>query len=153
MPITYLLAFFTLPVVFMSLSNPPSLIGAFIFVCVLIYTFKSVAFYRRNILLSTPAKSNTKDWIRINGVISLVFVLEIFVSVLVIFSKAPEMKQTLRNMLDSLNQQGSFNVSENEILPMLKGFMIFFSLYALLLLVHIIISFRFLKKYRHLFTN
>lgn len=152
MPITYLLAFFTLPVIFMSLGNPSSLIGSFIFVCVLIYTFKSVLFFRRNILLETPAKANTKDWIRINGFISGIFIIEILVSTITVFARPTEVMQVINKMVDSFAQQSTTKVSGDDIYHMLKGLLIFFSVYALILLAHIIISFKFLKKYRGLLS-
>ncbi|MGF7231252.1 hypothetical protein [Arachidicoccus sp.] len=152
LPITYLLAFFTLPVVLMSLGNPSSLIGSFIFVCVLIYSFKSIIFFRKNILLGAPAKANTKDWIRINGFISFIFIVEIIASTVTVFVRPAEVMTVINKMVDSFTQQSSTKVSGRDIYNMLKGLLVFFSVYSLILLVHIIISFKFLKKYRNLLS-
>lgn len=155
MPITFILAFFTLPFALMSFGNPSTLLGLFIFICVIIYMVKSVGFYRKHILTELPAKASNREWIRINAIVAVVFVAEIFVSAYAVFFQPESILKAMQIFMNSLQDaEGgtSLPVTAAQMLGALRNLMIFFTIYGIIMLVHIFCSFKLLKKYRHLLT-
>lgn len=156
MPIVFILAFIMLPFLLLSLSNPALLFGIFVFACVVIYMVKSVQFFRRSVVPGLPAKANTRDWIRVNAFVSIVFVLEILFNGYYMFFNSKELMTTLQIWLNKLQDaQGTASVpiSAEQMYGALKSLMIFFLVLAVLLMVHIVCSFKLLKKYRDLFVH
>lgn len=155
MPITFILAFFTMPFALMSFSNPSTLIGVFIFVCVIIYIVKSVSFYRRNIVTDLPAKANTRDWIRVNSFVTIFFILEIFASAFAVFFKPEEIIKMFQPMLNAFQEaQGGegVQITVESLYNALRNLMIFFTIYGIIMGVHIFCSYKLLKKYKNLLS-
>lgn len=155
MPITFVLAFFTMPIALMSLGNPSTLIALFIFISVIIYMVKSVAFFRKNISTNLPAKVNTRDWIRVNAFVAMFFILEILATTFVVFYKPKELLEVMQTMLNSFQDAkgtAEMPLTAADMLQALKNIMVFFALYGVLMGGHIFISFKLLKKYRHLLS-
>lgn len=151
MPISYLLAFFTISTALGLLSNPSILVSVFIMVCLVVYLIKSSSFFRKNIGQNTAAKNTTKHLIYINGAISLIFVIEIIFSFAIITFYPATIKDLLKDVAGQLSQQYGQSVSSQQLYSWLKGVIIFLFIYALLLTTHIIMSFVLIKKYQRLF--
>ncbi|UAY55967.1 hypothetical protein [Arachidicoccus terrestris] len=156
MPIVFILAFIMIPFVFISFSNPVMLLGVFVFACVVIYMVKSVQFFRRNIVPGMPAKAGNRDWIRVNAFVSIFFVLQILYNAYYLFFMHKEIMTTLQvwiNTMEDAQGTTSMPVSAELVYGALKNLMIFFLIFDVLLAVHIVCSFKLLKKYKELFVH
>ena len=153
MPIFFFLAFMVLPFALFALSNPQAWLGIFVFVCLLIYMVKSVQFLRRNILQDKPAKAKTRDWIRVNAFVSILFVIEILSTAYMVFSGNENLKSMIQvaiNQMQDAGGTGGVAVSVDQMMGFLKNIMGFFVFIDILLIIHLYCSFKLLKKYRHL---
>lgn len=155
-PIVFILAFIMVPFVFFAFSNPVMLLGIFVFACVVLYMLKSVQFFRRNITLGVPAKASNRDWIRVNAFVAIFFVLQILYNAYYLFFMHQELMQTIQVWINTMQDaQGATTmpVTADQMYGALKNLMIFFLIVDVLLAVHIVCSFKLLKKYKGLFVH
>ena len=153
MPIFFFLAFMVMPFALFALANPQAWLGIFVFVCLLIYMVKSVRFFKRNILQDTPAKARTRDWIRVNAFVSMLFVLELLSTSYMVFSNNENLRNMIQVAINQMQDAGGTTgmaVSVDQMLSGLKTVMGFFLFIDILLIVHLVCTFKLLKKYRHL---
>jgi hypothetical protein len=136
-----------------SLANPAALVSAFLMISFVIYTFTSLSFLTRGIDSGRPLKASLRDWIRVNayvaafmGIMSLLNLVSISLmgdaALRDYINKALEGQSNLPPMVNT-----AFFVT---VVKILFGFM---AVLSVVLLTHIVLNFRLMKLYRHLFAQ
>lgn len=145
--------FMMLPFVFFAFANPLYLIIAFLIACTIIYSFVSFRFNMVTVRKKLPSKSNTKPLININGFISLFIAFQILFSSYQVFSASPQFMEQFDiyyNQLPSVE-----NVTMPSKAMMLDAMKIMFAamcVYAVMMTIHVLMSFNLVKKYKDYFT-
>ncbi len=122
---------FSIPV---FVSSPVTLLSAFLMVAVILYAWYSSRFYRDVLQQQKTARHSLKDMVRVNGIVTLVFSAIIMLNVFLL----------LRNpglFTDSIK-----NLGVDMPLKNVTGFFYAMFFYAALLLIHVVWTFRLLKK-------
>ena len=151
--ISCITVFIMLPFVFYAFTNPLYLIVAFLIACTIIYSFISFRFNMVTVRKKLPSKSNTKALININGFISLFIAFQILVSSYQIFNGSPQFMEQFDIYYNQLPSVESVTMPSKAI--MLNAMKIMFTVmcvYAVIITIHIFISFNLVKKYKDYFT-
>ena len=134
-----------------ALSNPPMLFPVFTLASFVIYTFVSLRFLTKSIDIEKPCKPTLRDWIRVNAFVSAFMGTMLFMNTLTIFFMSDAMlRQTLEQILEKqVNVPPMLTMTLFvKMMKMAAWFMLFISL---ILLSHIFLNFRLMKKYKYLF--
>jgi len=156
MPVVFILAFFAMLFLMAAFSNPAFLFAAFVLGCVVLYMVKSTQFYRRNIQPGMPAKANVRDWIRVNAFVAIFFVLQLIFSagyMLVMKKEVLANFQVLLNQVQDMEGGGTVKYTAQELYNSMKNIMVFFLIFDVLLAIHIVCTFKLLKKYKGLLVH
>lgn len=152
-PIAALFGFLSLIMIFIALANPVLLLPLFIIIGFTIYTIASSVFLFKGISNNQPCKPKLKDWIKVNGYVSIVMgVMTIFNTITLMSSKKSDLKPYAEQMLamQPVKQPG---MDAEALLRIMSAISYGMMTFAILLLIHLFISFRLLKKYQYLFSN
>lgn len=132
-----------------ALSNPALLLSVFVIVAVVIYSIASFLFLINGINGNRQLQPKLRDWIKVNAYVALVFVImNIFQSIAVLQNPAI-LSEAVKQVLDM--QKSTSPLSADFMFRIMKAVVWFFLFYAILLGIHISITFRYLKQYAHLF--
>jgi len=134
-----------------ALVNPTLLMGIFIIACVVIYTFTSFRFLNKGIEQGQPCKPGLKDWIRVNAFGSLVFIFMCFLQFYYILTEPALLNTAMQQALAMQNNSAA--ASPELMVKVMKGTLYVMLGFTVLLLIHIVFSFYFLKVYNHLFNS
>jgi hypothetical protein len=134
-----------------AFSNPAMLFPLFLIACIAIYSFASLNFLIRGIDGKKYLGRSSKEWIKVNAVASAIFAL-LMISQCIIFLMHPEMLQDLVAQAKQ-NAGADLKISNAAMENYLRVTSYFFLLYAVVLFVHIIMSFQYIKLYNYLFQN
>lgn len=135
---------------FLALGNPGLLLNVFVAAAVVLYSISSFLFLINGIDSKKIQKPGMKDFIRVNAFVSIVFaVMNIFQTAAVITNPSV-LNEAIAKMPNLTSTQQTIPIGL--ILKLMKAVMWFLLLYSILLLVHIQLSFRYLKQYAYLFT-
>jgi len=151
LPIAVLFGTAVLLLLTTAMSNPAILFPIFLIACIAIYSFTSLSFLMKGIDGKKPLRKSLKDWIRVNAFASIVFAL-LMISQCILFLMHPEMLQQLSEQAKQM-QGGDLNMSEAGVENYLRITSYFFLAYAIILLLHILMSFQYLKSYNYLFQD
>jgi hypothetical protein len=134
-----------------AFANPAMLFPLFLIACIVIYSFASLNFLIKGIDGKKNLRKSSKDWIKVNAIVSIVFAL-LMISQCIVFLMHPEMIQDLVKQTKH-NAGSDFKLSEADFENYFLITSYFFLVYAIVLFVHIIISFQYLKVYSYLFQG
>jgi hypothetical protein len=152
-PIAALFGFLDILVLLSALANPALLLIAFILGCFVIYTFVSLQFLTKGIDTGRPCKPGLRDWIRVNAFVSaFVGMMFLLNSLSIFFSSDASLKQLITQLLESQPNVPPMLTGEL-FLRIMKTVAYFMFFVSLALLVHIVLNFRFMKQYKHLFEE
>ena len=151
LPIALLFAISVLLFIRAAFANPGMLIPLFIIACVTIYSFAALNFLIKGIDGKKYLGRSSKELLKVNAIVSILFSL-LMISQCVVFIIQPEMLHQLavqakQNSGDELKI--SLDVFENY----LRITSYFFLAYAIVLLIHTLLSFQFVRLYNFLFQN
>lgn len=152
-PIALLFGFMALLVLPTALANPALLLVVFIFSCVAIYTFSSLHFVRTAINKAKSCNPSLKDWIKINGYISVgtafMFLLN---SIGILMLRPIEFNDFVTKAMET---QGSLppSITPGFIGKMLKYTAVFMLITSILILIQTRIQFVLLKAYSYVFES
>lgn len=149
--IAILLGLASLFALLIALSNPVLLISVFIIITVVIYSFSSFLFLNNGIDGKRKLKPGMKDLIKVNAYVALVFVIMNIIQFFTVMSNSAVLNDAMNQVKTFQNNQSP--LSNDLMIKMMKGIMWFLFLYAVVLGVHISMTFRLLKQYDHLFTD
>lgn len=138
---------------FTALANPAMLFIVFIMGGFVIYTFASLRFLTRGIDLNKACKPSLKDWIKVNGYVSIFLGVSFLMNALtVFFSSEASLRQVLSQFLETQSNVPPMLTPELFIYMMkIAAYFLFFV--SVVLLVHVPLNFRFLKQYGYLFEE
>ncbi|MBC7651344.1 MAG: hypothetical protein H7101_06315, partial [Deinococcales bacterium] len=119
--------------------------------CTVIYVFASFRFLNKGIQQALPLKPSLKHWIRVNGLVSIVFCMLSLFQFITLLLQPQIMQQFYKQALAT--QQQIQGLTPQYFEKIIKGILYFMLTYAVLLLVHILFTFRFLQQYEHLFDE
>jgi len=123
----------------MILSSPFPLISAFIIVSIILYSFFSNKFHKQVLQKREIVKKSLKDWIRVNGIVSIIFSVIIFIDVAFLMNNP-----TL--YLDAIEGYGVEMRVEN-----INAVFIAILIYGAALLTHVLWTFALMKKNEEFF--
>lgn len=152
-PIALFLGFIDTILLMAALLNPASLIYVFILACFVIYTFVSFKFFRQGVQNEQPLKKNLKDWIKVNAIVSFFLCCLFCLNGISILLSSNE---TLLKFVDEIiAQQPNLpkEITSATLLNILKGISVFFLLMGTVGLLHLKLTFSFLKQYSYLFEE
>lgn len=152
-PIALLFGFMALLVLPTALANPALLLVVFIFSCIAIYTFSSLHFVRTAINKAKNCNPSLKDWIKINGYISVgtafMFLLN---SIGILMLRPIEFNDFVTKAMET---QASLpkSITPGFIGQMLKYTAVFMLITSTLILIQTRIQFVLLKAYSYVFET
>lgn len=155
LPFGGLFAMIALFGILVALSNPILLLNIFFIACVALYIFSSFIFLNKAIIRQTRCKPFLKDFVRVNAFVSIfVAALSIFNSVAILI-KPQILKLATQQMLSMQASlaTGAGGLNEAALLNAFKGVTIFIGVLCILLLAHALLSLRFLKLFKHAFSE
>jgi hypothetical protein len=156
LPFATLFGFESVISIFAGIGNPSVMLSAVILACVVIYIFAATFFLYKGILKETACKSSLKDWIRINSVIALIFSILAIIScasILYFFTNKTMYDKFLEVLNNSRPAGIPNNISSAELMTAMRNAILIMLPFSIILLVHILITYRLLKKYAVLFIK
>lgn len=137
----------SLSLLLMALADPSLLMNLFVIVGVVIYSITSFIFLQKGINFNAPLKPRLKDLIKVNAYVAIIFVGICIFQFIAIISN-PSLLQAEPSM-----QVFGTTLSKTLVLKMAKIRIWFMLIYSLILGLHILQTFRYLKEYAHLFVQ
>lgn len=113
--------------------NPTLLLPLFIAISLLIYTNLSGIFARQVLVQGKPMKASLKDWIKVNGIVTLIYSIVLFIAMSTVL--------TNQSLIGELSKTIGYPVN------MIRGVAIFMGVCALLLLLHVVQTLKYLKRF------
>jgi hypothetical protein len=151
LPMAVFFTIFVLLLLRAAFSNPAMLLPLFLFACIAIYSFTSFSFLIQGIDGKKVLNPSVKDWIKANAIVSVIFAL-VIIGECIVFLIHPEMLTAIVKQMKE-NGGSDFKWSEADFEKYLRITSYFFLVYSLVLFVHIIMSFIYLKSYAYLFRK
>ncbi len=153
LPIAGLFGLMAVIALLLSLVNPALLLGTFMLSAVVIYVFTSFSFYNKGVMSAKPCKSKLKDWIKVNAYVAIVFASLSLFQAVGLLSDPTILNEAIKQSTQMQQKMGAMTVAPELMLKVTKGILIFMMVFATLLVIHIIITFRLLKMYKHVFDE
>lgn len=145
------LGFASLFALLIALANPALLLYVFIVAAVVLYSFTSFQFLQTGIRQGHSFRPGYKDFIKVNGYVSLVFVVQVVLSFIIIQTN-PKLLQEQVNQVAAM--QGPANQLPADLrFKMMHAMNWALFVYALVLGYHIFSTFRLLRKHAQLFAR
>jgi hypothetical protein len=134
-----------------AFANPATLFPLFLLACIAIYSFASLNFLIRGIDGKKFLGHSSKDWLKVNAFASMVFAV-LLISQCIVFLLHPEM---LHDLVAQAKQTAGTDLKiDNATLESyFRACSLFFLVYAIVLFIHILLSFQYIKLYNYLFQN
>ena len=152
-PIASLFSVIDFFMLFTALANPTLLFVVFIIAGFVIYTFSSLRFLVRHIDLNKQAKPSLKDWIKVNGYVTIFLGVSFFMNAMtVFFSSEATLRQLLSQFLETQPTVPAMLTPELFI-TMMKSVAWVLLFISVLVMAHIPMNFRLLKQYQYLFNK
>lgn len=152
-PIALLFGLIDLIMFMMALANPALLLIVFAMACFVIYVFASLRFLLQGISIERPCKASLKDWIKVNAYGTL-FISSMFLlnSSAAFFINDINLTQMLGEMIDQ-QPELSGKVSLALFVKMFRVVSAIMFVLSILIIAHVLINFKLIKKYAHLFEK
>jgi hypothetical protein len=134
-----------------ALANPALFLGVFMLAAFVIYFVCSFKFLNKGLLNPRPLATKLRDWIKVNAYVALPFGIMMFMSSFNVIKNPASLDDHLKQMSEMQQKMGMpvQNAALNaSALQSVFYIMLFFSV---VILVHIMLTFTFLKKYESLF--
>lgn len=150
---TTIIALFCIVGILAALFNPGFLIPLFMMACLVVYEIASLIFLSKTITAQKATKKIIKDLITINSFFALFFCLLNIVQFTTIVFKPELVNQMLNNLAIESTRIGNATIDKAFMAKMFWIVSSVVSVYAVLMLVHIAISFKLLKEYKSYFIT
>ena len=138
---------------FVALANPVLLLPVFMMVGFTIYAICSAIFLFKGITNNQPCKPSLKDWIKVNAYVSSAMgVMTLINTITLMNTNKAELRKYAEQMLamQTVKPQG---FDADAFIKMMSAMSWGLLAFAGILIIHLIFTFAFLKKYQHLFGN
>ncbi len=150
-PVAVLFSICILILISAAFANPSLLMPLFLIACVAVYSFASLRFLISGVDGKKYLGKTSRELLRVNAFVSVVFAL-LMISQCIVFIMHPEMIQQLVQQTKQ-NAMAGFKLNESAMGNYMRITSYFFLVYALVLAVHILFSFQYMKQYNYLFRN
>lgn len=147
-------AMFSISILFLirsAFENPAMLFPMFLIACIAIYSFASLNFLIKGIDGKKHLGRSSKEWLKVNAIVSAIFAL-LMISQCILFLLHPEMLQQLVTQAKQ-NTGTNLKMNESSLENYMRTISYFFLVYAIVLIIHIAMSFQYIKLYNYLFQN
>lgn len=134
-----------------AFANPALFLPLFLFGCIAIYSFATLNFIIRGIDGEKLLGRSSKEWLLVNAFVSLLCAAWAVAQGVFLFLHPESVREMAAQA--KLNAGDALKASEEEVIQYLNALSYFLLVYGVVLFVHIIMSFQFVKKYRYLFQN
>lgn len=133
---------------------PSVLLSFFIIASTVIYSLSSMSFLTKGIDRSLPLKASLKDWIKVNAFVTIAFVVINLFSAIYLLASPQLINQLIRSFLDqnSINL-GSGELNAASLIKTTQYCLVGQLVYVIILMIHIIMTFKLVKKYETLFKD
>lgn len=153
LPIAALIGLMDLIIILAALVQPALLLGAFILAGVVIYTITGFIFLIKGIDRGLPCKPGLKDFIKVNAYVTVVFIAMSLIQSFALLRNDVLLKQMISEGISAQQTSLPPGYDVDKFEQIMKAALYFIMAYAAILLVHVIISFRLLKSFQHLFDK
>jgi hypothetical protein len=150
-PIAAMFGFIDILFILSALANPGLLLIAFILAAFVIYAFVSLRFLLKGIDTGRPCKPSLRDWIRVNAFVSSFMGIMFLLNALSIFFTSDIVLRQYISQFMEMQSNIPPMLNLDLFLSIMKGMAYFMFLLGIVLLIHIQLNFRLLKKYGYLF--
>lgn len=133
-----------------AIANPTMLLPLFLVACVAIYTFTSFYFLLRGVDQGKNIGRSTRDWIKVNAIVCLVFATLMIIQSIILTAQPEMLDQVLA---EAKKQSDAIDMSQPQLLQYMKVMMTIFLIYSIILLIHVLITFKLLKKHAGVFIS
>jgi len=151
LPIAVLFSMGVLTVFRAAFANPLLFIPIFFSASIAIYTFASLNFLIRGIDGKKLLGRTSKDWLIVNALVSIIYALTAIAQRFLVAIYPEVLKQYADNMKENAGSESA--ITSAQILQYLNGVSYFLLIYGMVLFIHIIFSFYYIKKYNYLFKE
>jgi hypothetical protein len=134
-----------------ALANPKMLLSVFLLGGVVVYYFTAFNFFNKGVLHAKPLKHSLKDWVRVNAFVSIALSALIIINSIGALMNPSTLKDAIHQFLSM--QKANVAISEASMVKFLNGFIYGMIAVFVLLLVHVFLTFRLLKQYKHVFDK
>jgi Sec-independent protein secretion pathway component TatC len=153
LPIEIIMGLMALIMLIMSLGNVGALLPVFMISCTVIYIFSSFRFLNSGIEQHKPLKASLKHWIKVNGYVCIGFCILMITQIITLLVHPEVMQEMYQQLMVMQNKMQGQQLSAQLFKNMMIGMFCGMLAYAVLLLVHSFMSFRFVQQYQHLFDE
>jgi len=151
LPIAAMFGFLDFLFLFSALANPALLLMVFVLAAFVIYTFASLKFLTKGIDVEQPCRTSLRDWIRVNAFVSLFMGIMFFLNAAsILFMSDVSLRQFVNQFRESQPNIPAILTTELFI-SVMKAVAYFMLFVSVVLVSHILINFRILKRYGYLF--
>lgn len=134
-----------------AFSNPSLFIPLFFIGCIAIYSFASLNFLIRGLDGKKMLGRSAKDWLIVNAIVSVVYsLLAVFQRIM--FSLNPGAVEEIVKQVKT-NAGDALKATDAQVIQTVNAASYFLLIYGIVLFVHILFSFQYIKKYQYLFQN
>ncbi len=151
LPFAALFSLFALLALLVALANPIMFLPLFLLICVVLYVFSSFQFYQKAIVHTKSCKPFLRDFINVNAIVSIFFAASAIIQFIQIKTNPSIIQKTFQQAIEIQQPK-----APADVLPMMEMvmnttlyIMLFF---AIVLLTHIVFTFRFMKLFKHTFN-
>jgi hypothetical protein len=151
LPIALIIGIIDIMFLSLALANPSALLLVFAIACIVIYVFTSFSFLTNGILGSRQCKPSLRDWIRVNAFVSIALSSLGIIDYITLVSN----KSIADALIKQVIQQQTIpqGMTTPQLEQMLLKFLFIFFIFSIVLITHIILSFRLLKQFSYLFKQ
>jgi hypothetical protein len=125
--------------------QPSLLLYVFISLAVLIYTNLSAVFARHVMVRKNLLRPKLKDWIKVNAIVTILYACITLAMLIWLMMNGTQ----IQNVIDNYSKEVPAEMMKNAI----HGAIYFFIVCMCLLIIHVIMTFRYLKQYKDHFRN
>ncbi len=123
------------------LSSPLNMLSAFMLFAIVLYAWFSNKFYMLVLVKQKPVKRKLRDWIRVNGIVSLIYSLFIILGMAAFISNPDLILEQMKDMGVTVPAAG------------LKTLLYVLLVFGIVLFVHVTWTFRLVKKNISFFSH
>lgn len=153
LPIAALLGFLGLIALIIAISQPALLLGVFMLVCVAIYTYTSFYFLQNGIIAQRKCKPSLKDWIKVNAYVAIAFGVLSVAQSISLLTNPVAIQQVIEQSAEMQTQMSGTSVESDLLLKTTQWLLIVMGVIGLILIVHILLTFKYLKKFNSSFEQ
>lgn len=126
----------SLPMVF---TSPPMLLPAFMMAAIVLYAWFSYKFHRDVLQKQIPVKKSLRDWIRVNGIVTMIYGFILIASMALVY-RQPQI------FLEQINQYGVEFPADK-----LNNVILIFLVLGIVWVVHVLWTFALMKRNKTFF--